>query len=62
MTSRFKGRKCVCVGGGGGVPNKGRYRCVAIKKFRPAKFLQLKSLMPGKSAHKPNDWADFHEL
>ena len=27
----------------GGVPNKGRYRCAAIEKFGPAKFIQLKA-------------------
>ena len=49
-------------GGGGGLPNKGRYGCVASAKPRPAK-ISPKNLIPGqKSAQKPNDWANFHEL
>ena len=39
---------CVCVGGGGGgrLPNKGRYGCVASAKPSPGK-ISRKNLMPG---------------
>ena len=46
-TSRLTGRKYDGSEAGGEVHNKGRCRCAAIEKFKPAKFLQLKSLMPG---------------
>ena len=49
-------------GGGGRLPNKGRYGCAASAKRRPGKISQ-KNLMPWqKSVQKPNDWASFHEL
>ena len=49
-------------GGGGGLPNKGRYGCAASAKPRPGK-ISPKNLMPGqKSDQKPNDRTSFHEL
>ena len=52
-------------GGGGRLPNKGRYECAASAasaKPRPGK-ISPKNLMPGqKSAQKPNDRASFHEF
>ena len=47
-------------GGGGAVPNKGRYGCVASAIPWPG-TISPKNLMPGqKSAQKPNDWASFY--
>ena len=49
-------------GGGGGLPDKGRYGCSVSAKHRPGK-ISPKNLMPWqKSAQKPNDRASFHEL
>ena len=48
--------------GGGGLPNKGRYRCAASAKPRAGK-ISPKNLMPGqKSDQKPNDRASFHDF
>ena len=49
-------------GGGGRLPNKGRYGCVASAKPGPGK-IPPKNLMPGqKSAQKPNSQASFHDF
>ena len=48
--------------GGGQLPNKGRYRCVASAKPRPG-TISPKNLIPRqKSAQKPNDGASFHDF
>ena len=49
-------------GGGGRLPNKGRYGCAVSAKPRPGKISPKKTQCPGKSAQKPTDRASFHEL
>ena len=62
LTQKCDSERCQKPGGGGRLPNKGRYGRAASAKPRPGN-ISPKNLMPGqKSAQKPNDWASFHEL